>query len=510
MFATVAQQVQRLSLSPPATPPHPPASPTPAVDDVDAWHAAMVKLRAAQPMHAGNGRLSLHLAQLERRLEEVDRFAVATQPAHTATPAALSAHLTAPYPEALFKIRAVFAWIANNVAYDYAGYLSGHRADQTAEAVLRNRVCVCEGYANLFLALCEAAPKMPGHEEVVAFKIIGASMGAGAEAGDIVANLDGHAWNAVLVHEEYRFIESTWASGCISNGKFDRHYNPVPHFMVKPTEFIYSHIPKHDSAQQYLSVPITHKEWIELPHCGPAFRPNGMRLVRARGIQKHTHSILSYLEVKDDLLEIVVEVDVERHARTGGVVLGQITQGKVVPIHPANGRTIVTVDHPPHQDSVRDMGGLAQPMMVHTTSSTTPGKILYVLRAYVKHGHFVCKVMASMIPGKNAYYPALTFRVKNDGPGTQPPPPTLYAGSVKVVEPMTGTLKIGTKVHFKAQGPQEGIIMSPSKQVLKLVRQGDFQVLDVQIEERGDWQVGHGIKTGNATRYSFGGTFKAS
>ncbi|ORY45475.1 hypothetical protein BCR33DRAFT_169050 [Rhizoclosmatium globosum] len=165
-------------------------------------------------------------------------------------------------------------------------------------------------------------------------------MGVGMEAGDPAVNLDAHAWNVVLVNGEYRFIETTWAAGSIMLGHFEKHYDPEPYFLVSPTQFIYSHIPKTDPAQQFLSVPLTHQEWMELPHLGPACRPNGIRLVHATGLQQtNPNCLLSYLDISDDYLEIIIQVVDSKFASTGGVLMGQITYGKAAPIQTAGIKT---------------------------------------------------------------------------------------------------------------------------------------------------------------------------
>ncbi|KAI9342313.1 hypothetical protein BDR26DRAFT_859584 [Obelidium mucronatum] len=434
---------------------------SPSSDDVTSWHKAMAKLATAAPLGSG-ARGSVPVSQMldEAAFVKIDSHAINTPSKCTATLAALAHHLTAPFPDELHKIRAIFCWVASHIAYDYKGYLSGVRGPQTAEAVLRTRVSVCEGYANLFLALCEQA-----NCGLKAFKIAGAAMGVGLEAGDPCK----------------------------------------PYFLVSPTQFIYSHIPKHDPANQFLSVPLTHKEWIELPHLGPSFRINGMRLVSATGHQKSNNMcLLSYLHINNDYLEIVVEVSTAKFAATGGLMMGQITYGNLGPISTV-GKSLVWVDNPPHKDSLHDRGGQAMTMIVHSTKSPVQGRTYYHLRAYVPHGELVVRVMASISPSLTSCYPALTFRVNNCGPGKVPPAPVIYAGSVKLVEPITGQLKVGEKVHFKVQGPQEGIIMTPCKKILKFVREGDFQVLDVLIDSHGEWRVGHV----NGRQYSFAGLYKA-
>ncbi|KAJ3075924.1 hypothetical protein HDU98_006433 [Podochytrium sp. JEL0797] len=384
------------------------------VTDISSWHSGLGKVAAAQALGSGprSGMgISQMLVEHLTQLQQADHHAQGTPHSATASLASLAHHLATPFKDELFQLRAVFCWVAGNIAYDYKGYLSGNRGPQTAEAVLHSRVAVCEGYANLFLALCELI------QGTKVFKITGGAMGVGLEAGDASVNLDAHAWNAVLIHGEYRFIETTWAAGTIAAGNgFVKHYNPDPYFLVSPTQFIFSHIPKLDPSHQFLSTPLTHKEWIELPHLGPAYHPNG------------------------------------------------------------------------------------------TTRSANPSKTIYNLRAYVPHGDLICRVMASKSPTLDSAFPALTFRVKNLGPGKTPPAPTIYKGSVTPVDPIVGQLTIGKSVQFRVQGPHlEGIVMSPSKKIIKMERDSDFQIANVLIDEHGDWRVGHV----NGHQYSFGAAYKA-
>ncbi|KAJ3019826.1 UNVERIFIED_CONTAM: hypothetical protein HDU68_010483 [Siphonaria sp. JEL0065] len=233
-----------------------------------------------------------------------------------------------------------------------------------------------------------------------------------------------------------------------------------------------------------------------------------MRLVRATGYDKtNPLCLLSYLEISNDYLEITVEVSTAKFAATGGLMMGQITPGKLGAI-PTTGKTLVWVDNPPHKDTLHDRGGQALPMLIYATRSSVIGRTFYHLRAFIPRGDFVVRVMASISPSLPSAYPALTFRVKNSGPGSVPPPPTIYGGSVKLVEPMNGHLKIGEKVRFKVQGPQEGIVMTPCKKILKMqkvVGEDQFQILDVVINEHGAWRVGHV----NGHQYSFGGAYNA-
>ena len=55
------------------------------------------------------------------------------------------------------KAWAIFCWVAHHVEYDAAGARGGDARPCGAEDVLRNRVCLAQGYANLFTALATHA-----------------------------------------------------------------------------------------------------------------------------------------------------------------------------------------------------------------------------------------------------------------------------------------------------------------------------------------------------------------
>ncbi|KAJ3221376.1 hypothetical protein HDU78_000496 [Chytriomyces hyalinus] len=115
------------------------------IDDVDQWHSAMKRLRIDQLEQAKKESLRLREKDTIEKLAKVDQFAINTPKSHVNSVKQLAEHLTTPYDDAVCKTRAIFAWVSNNVAYDVQGYLSGKRRDQSAEAVLRDRICVCEG-----------------------------------------------------------------------------------------------------------------------------------------------------------------------------------------------------------------------------------------------------------------------------------------------------------------------------------------------------------------------------
>ena len=108
---------------------------------------------------------------------------------------ALASYLEEGMNSDLEKVRSLYLWVAYNVTYDMKAFMRGRLGEQSVPDVLQKRKAVCEGYANLFSALCERA----GIENR---KIIGYSKGYGYEAGQKFA-VSNHAWNAVRLDEEW-------------------------------------------------------------------------------------------------------------------------------------------------------------------------------------------------------------------------------------------------------------------------------------------------------------------
>ncbi|KAF8946344.1 hypothetical protein BGZ47_000755 [Haplosporangium gracile] len=164
----------------------------------------------------------------------------------------LSWYLISAFPDdQVAQLRCIFKWIASNIIYNVAGFLSNNLGDNSAEAVLRTKTGVCAGFANLFYEL--AAPANLG-----VIKVFGVARGIGIEVGG--ESLGGpHAWNAVTVNGECFLIDSTWGAGPITEGgkldpdpeaRFQPHY-----FLVRPEELIFSHWPN-NTREQYLDPPM--------------------------------------------------------------------------------------------------------------------------------------------------------------------------------------------------------------------------------------------------------------
>lgn len=224
-----------------------------------------------------------HLANAQGRTVSFSRIDWAVQTIDAATPEALAQQLTTPYTTDLEKVRSVFRWITEHIAYagrPHAAVRGGalrHKPvpvdsllglksvdDIVAYTVLQNRTAVCHGYARLFKALCNYAG-------------IRAELVTGYARGGLgnPAFRSNHTWNAVYVDSAWRLLDATWASGYISfTDEFVKHYDDS-YFFPAPESFIRSHYPE-DLKWALLPNPPTLREFYNAPFKLTAFAKYGI------------------------------------------------------------------------------------------------------------------------------------------------------------------------------------------------------------------------------------------
>jgi len=205
----------------------------------------------------------------------VDARAGAAPAACAMSVEALTAYLGEWVNDDAEKARAVFTWIAHNVAYDVS--LRGKK--QETLSVLRSRRATCTGYAGLFEELAEAL----GLEVEI---ISGHGKGRGYEPGQGLNSALEHAWNAVKIDGEWRLVDCTWGAGFVDEqGRFVRRFTDH-YFLTPPEKFVYDHFPD-DAKWQLLPTPISETEYLNRVHLKSLFFERGLWLVshRAAGIQ---------------------------------------------------------------------------------------------------------------------------------------------------------------------------------------------------------------------------------
>jgi len=202
------------------------------------------------------------LHAIEERLAWIDDHARGAPATATRSVSTLAAYLTGPVTSETLKARALFTWIAHHIRYDAAGFRAGTFGPQSAEAVLAQRMSVCAGYANLFLALAQNC-------RLEARIIGGWGKGVGFGVGRQVFQQPNHAWNAVRIDGQWRLLDSTWGAGYLSTaGQFVRAFN-AHYFLTPPELFIYDHLPE-DPQWQLLSPPISMPQFLDTVQTYPA------------------------------------------------------------------------------------------------------------------------------------------------------------------------------------------------------------------------------------------------
>ena len=165
----------------------------------------------------------------------------------------LAKYLAEPANTELAKVRSIYVWMANNITYDMKGFKIKKLPDYRPRAVLNSKVAVCEGYARLFNELCNEAGL---RSEIIR----GYSKGYGYNEGDKF-EVTNHAWNAVYIDGQWRFIDVTWAARRTNE---NQQVRPLTNqfFLTSPEEFIQNHLPE-ISAWQLLSSPVSKEEFEE-------------------------------------------------------------------------------------------------------------------------------------------------------------------------------------------------------------------------------------------------------
>ncbi len=165
----------------------------------------------------------------------------------------LATKITASHRDQRGKAEAIYEWVAKNITYDIAAFLSGDLPNPAPLHVLATKSGVCEGYARLYVALAEAA----GLEAVM---VTGFSKGFSPDDGGRKAEPD-HAWCAVKFDGGWHLLDPTWGAGHIDETKkFVPSYS-LNWFDTPPEQFVTSHLPEDSQWQQLASPWSAEKFW---------------------------------------------------------------------------------------------------------------------------------------------------------------------------------------------------------------------------------------------------------
>ena len=204
---------------------------------------------------------------------------VSKYPNSYSKPEKLAKQISSDFKTDIDQVRAVYYWVANNVSYDYSAskknevsYTSKEEYQKKKEALKQKKAArviskgraVCDGYATLFLVLCE-------NLDIEARFITGA---AKTEVKDIGRRFNSnHAWNSVKISGDEYLIDTTWGAGYYDSS-FVKEFNDF-YFLTDPKLFIKKHYPdeykdallkEKISAIAFLDTPLFYNYDIELLH----------------------------------------------------------------------------------------------------------------------------------------------------------------------------------------------------------------------------------------------------
>jgi len=149
----------------------------------------------------------------------------------------------------LEKVRAYYVWLTFFIDYDTHTFFSSNPNPKvSAEETLSRKRAICQGYAELFEALCKAS-------KIESFVIAGYSKGYGYKPGKTLTEAN-HAWNSVKINNRWYLLDATWGAGSINDKqRFTQHFEEK-YFLTNPKNFIHDHMPV-DPMWQLLYCPIT-------------------------------------------------------------------------------------------------------------------------------------------------------------------------------------------------------------------------------------------------------------
>ncbi len=164
----------------------------------------------------------------------------------------VAAQITADCSSNYDKAKAIYRWLAANIAYDtsYSIY--------TADECWEQKRGVCQAYCELFSRLAEGVG-------MKVYVIAGKSKDTDGNISSM-----GHAWLFVVTSGESTgiLVDPTWGAGSVDKGRFIRSDNDMSWFDVRPEWMIFSHFP--DGEQwQLLDRPLSMEEFARIP----SFRP---------------------------------------------------------------------------------------------------------------------------------------------------------------------------------------------------------------------------------------------
>lgn len=136
------------------------------------------------------------------------------------------------------KLLAIHNWVAKNIYYDYDALRSGNYGRTDAYGTYEDKKSVCQGYAELTLALCRAVG-------IPTRLVSGYALGVGTNGTwdeNSLSRSSNHAWNEAFVDNRWIILDTTWDSdNKYENGKFIEGDKRMRYFDISLQYFSVTH-----------------------------------------------------------------------------------------------------------------------------------------------------------------------------------------------------------------------------------------------------------------------------
>ncbi|MDC7997278.1 transglutaminase domain-containing protein [Gilvibacter sediminis] len=211
--------------------------------------------------------LSANFSAAQENFERVDAV-IQLYPKRAASVEQIAGFINRDFSSEADKLRAIYGWLINNIAYDPNEYKALDYSfttvsernkkqekfrQQLINRVIEKGVAVCEGYAFVFERLCELTG-------VTSYLVRGDSK---ASLADIGRKFDvNHMWNIALIDGNTYLFDATWGAGRYTD-RFEKD-TTYSFFMADPQQFVYTHLPLLEE-DQLLTQPLSRAIFESMP-----------------------------------------------------------------------------------------------------------------------------------------------------------------------------------------------------------------------------------------------------
>jgi hypothetical protein len=246
---------------------------------------------------------AINLSQVDKN----SRFVSGLPPMTTAITLATT-YVCRPYRSDVQRLRAIFTWVAEKICWeeDFEGEIDSRQVIQS------KRACA-EEYAVLVMEMCSAIG--------IHCEIVRGYLKAPGDVPDLnMMPRSNHWWNAVIVDNEWRFMDCCLASP--SNPRRGSYSSASStsadfwYFLARPLEICWTHVPEHHD-QQHIVPPVAHETLLSLPCTTPSFFRQGIEMVDYNTCMSRIED-LEMVHIKFNVppdVEIAAEVEARAFSR---------------------------------------------------------------------------------------------------------------------------------------------------------------------------------------------------